>query len=54
MNYLQNNIFECFFKEYDRLLFFIKTKLFFFIYFFLEEENIVKSTRNPFNLKTKN
>ena len=43
-NYLKDNVFECFFKKYDRLLFF-------FILFFPEEENIVKDKRNLFGLK---
>ena len=28
LNYLKDNIFECFFKKYNRLLFFLKINLF--------------------------
>ena len=29
LNYLKDNIFECFFKKYNRLLFFLKKLIFF-------------------------
>ena len=32
LNYLKDSIFECFFKEYNRLLFFLKKVIFFTIY----------------------
>ena len=28
LNYLKDNIFECFFEEYNRLFFFLKKKIF--------------------------
>ena len=44
MNYLKDNIFKCFFKEYHRLLEKIRPK----------EENIIKDIRNLFRLKKMN
>ena len=44
MNYLKDNIFKCFFKEYDRLLEKLRPK----------EENIIKDIRNLFRLKKMN
>ena len=38
MNDLRDNIFECFFKKYDRLIFF--TKIFFFIIYDEKEQNM--------------
>ena len=32
LNYLKDNIFECFFKKYNKLLFFLKKFFFFKIY----------------------
>ena len=32
LNYLRNNILQCFFKKYNRLLFFLKKVLFFITY----------------------
>ena len=57
LNYLKNSTFECFFNEYDRLLFFSKKINFFFSKHLmmeslsLEEENISKDIRNLFRLK---
>ena len=54
LNYLQDNIFECFFKKYNRLFFF---KTIFFSWYIimeslsLEEENLIKDIRNLFRLK---
>ena len=58
LNYLKENIFKCFFKKYNRLLFFEKNK-FFSQHIIMEslnlkEENIIKVTRNFFRLKKKN
>ena len=51
LNYLQDNIFECFFKKYNRLFFF-KTILFSWYIIMeslsLEEENLIKDIRNLF------
>ena len=44
MNYLKDNIFKCFFKEYHRLLEKLRPK----------EENIIKDIRNLFRLKKMN
>ena len=44
MNYLKDNIFECFFKEYHRLLEKLRPK----------EENIIKDIRNLLRLKKMN
>ena len=55
LNYLKDSIFECFFKEYNRLLF-----IYFLIIFSqhimmqslsIEEENIIKDIKNLFRLK---
>ena len=58
LNYLKENIFKCFFKKYNRLLFFEKNK-FFSQHIIMEslnlkEENIIKVIRNFFRLKKKN
>ena len=58
LNYLKENIFKCFFKKYNRLLFFEKNK-FFSQHIIMEslnlkEENIIKFIRNFFRLKKKN
>ena len=54
LNYVKDNIFECFFKKYNRLIFI------FLIFFFItfndgnprpEVENIIKDIRNLFRLK---
>ena len=49
LNYLKDNIFECSFKKYNRLLFFKKILIFFIIYnngkLSVEEENIIKDIR---------
>ena len=55
LNYLKDSIFECFCKEYVRLLFFPK-KIFFLQNIMtesltLEEENIIKDTTYLFRLK---
>ena len=44
MNYLKDNIFKCFFKEYHRLLEKLRPK----------EENIIKDIRNLLRLKKMN
>ena len=54
LNYFKDSILECFFKEYNRLLFF--KKIFFLQHIMierlcLEEENITKNIRNIFRLK---
>ena len=54
MNYLKDTIFECFFKQYSRLLF--KRKYFFSQHIMMEslslkEENIIKDIKNLFRLK---
>ena len=46
LNYLKNNIFECFFKEYNRLAQHIMMES-----LSLEEEKIIKDIRNLFRLK---
>ena len=55
LNYLKDNIFECSFKKYNRLLFFKKILIFFIIYnngkLSVEEENIIKDIRNFFFTK---
>ena len=53
MNYFQN---KCFFKKYNRILFFWKKKIFFPQYTMmknprLEEEKVIKDIRNLFRLK---
>ena len=58
LNYLKENIFKCFFKKYNRLLFFEKNK-FFSQHIIMEslnlkEENLIKVIRNFFRLKKKN
>ena len=50
LNYLKGNIFNCFFKEYNRLFFF---KYIFHKIVSLEEETIIKDIRNLFRLKKK-
>ena len=50
-NYLKDNIFECFFKEYQIHLIFFKKIIFFILYNNLEEENRIKGIRNLFVLK---
>ena len=55
LNYLKQNIFKCFFKKYNRILFFEK-KIFFSQHIIVEslnlkEENIIKVIRNFFRLK---
>ena len=52
LNYLKDSTFECFFKEYNRLLI-LKKINFFFITFNRGkfEENIIKDIRNLFRLK---
>ena len=54
VNYLKDNIFDCFFKECNRFFFFF----FFFLIIYkygnfknLEEENIIKDIGNLFRLK---
>ena len=54
LNYHKDSFFDCFFKEYNRLLFLLK-KCFFSKYILmeslsLEEENIIKDIRNLFRL----
>ena len=45
LNYLKDNIFECFFKRYNRLLFFFK-----YIFFFIISNNgKFKSSRRKHN-----
>ena len=46
LNYLKNNIFECFFKEYNRLAQHIMMES-----LSLEEEKIIKDIRNLFRLQ---
>ena len=53
LNYFKNSIFECFFKEYKRLLIFLNN-YFHKIKLSLEEENITKDIKNIFRLKKKN
>ena len=54
--YLKDNVFECFFKKYNRLLFFL-TKLIFFSEHIMiknprpEEDKIIKDIRNLSKLK---
>ena len=43
LNYLKDNIFECFFKKYNRFSFFFK--------FSFDEDIIIKDIRNLFRLK---
>ena len=55
LNCLKDNTFECFSKEYNRLLL-LKKKNFFLQHIMmeslsLEEENIIKDIRNLFRLK---
>ena len=55
LNYLKDSTFECFLKEYNRLLF-LKKEIFFSHHIMmeslsLEEENIIKNIRNLFRLK---
>ena len=55
LNYFRDNIFECFLKEHNRLLFFLK-KMIFSQYIMMEnprpeEENIIKDIRNLFRLE---
>ena len=57
LNYLKDNIFECFFNNCNRLKVFFK-KRFFSQHimkksFSLDEENIIKDIRNLFRLKKK-
>ena len=54
LNYLKNNIFECIFKKYDRLLFFKEINFFHNIIMetlSFQEENIIKDIRNLFRLE---
>ena len=55
LNYLKQNIFKCFFKMYNRILFFEKNKSFsqhmIVESLNLKEENIIKVIRNFFRLK---
>ena len=55
LNYFKDSIFKCFFKEYNRLLFFEKKYFFYTTYnhekLNLEEENIIKDIKNLFRLK---
>ena len=55
LNHLKDNIFACFFKKYNRVLFFLKRLIFIKIYnngsLSPKEENIIKDTRNLFRLK---
>ena len=55
LNCLKDNTFECFSKEYNRLLLFKKKKIFLQHIMMeslsLEEENIIKDIRNFFRLK---
>ena len=56
LNYLENNIFECFFKNYYRLLFFLKNNNF-LQYIMMsnlrsEEEKMIKDVISFFRLKT--
>ena len=50
LNHLKDNIFACFFKKYNRALFFLKRLIFIKIYkngsLIPKEENIIKDTRN--------
>ena len=57
LNYLKDNIFECLFIKYNRLLFF-KKKTFFSKHIIIEslspkEENIIKYIRNLFRFLKK-
>ena len=56
LNYIKDSIFECFFKEYNGLLFFFLKKTIFFTTYIdgnlsLEEEIITEDIRNLFRLK---
>ena len=50
LNYLKDSIFECFFKEYNKLLYFFKDIIMKSLS--IEEENIIKDIKNFFRLKT--
>ena len=52
LNYLKNSIFECFFKEYNRLFNFFSQHIIMKI-LSLNEENIIKDIRNLFRIKKK-
>ena len=51
LNYLRDSIFECFFKEYNRFLFFKRKKFIKYNDPRPEKENIIKDIRNLFRLK---
>ena len=49
LNYLKDSIFECFFKEYNKLLYFFKDIIMKSLS--IEEENIIKDIKNLFRLE---
>ena len=51
LNYFKDSIFECFFKEYNRLLFFFNSRHIMMESVGFEEENMIKDIRNLFRLK---
>ena len=55
LNYFKDSIFECFFKEYNRLLIFVKKILFFSIKYNNSKLNYtaIKDIRNPFRQEKK-
>ena len=58
LNYLEDSVFKCFFKDYNKLFFFLKKNVFSkhmaMKILCLEEENIIKDIRNLFRLINKN